>query len=305
MSLLHLSRVGCSLGIEYFSLWALELVTHFRSSPALARCGALPLPTPAHLSLAALPRPHSHRPRRIQSRRGARRCEVTARPAEPLEAILTDDEPDHGPLGAPEGDHDLLTCGQCQMNFPLGDILIFIEHKRKQCNGSLCLEKGVDKPPSPSPIEMKKASNPVEVGIQVTPEDDDCLSTSSRGICPKQEHIADKLLHWRGLSSPRSAHGALIPTPGMSAEYAPQGICKDEPSSYTCTTCKQPFTSAWFLLQHAQNTHGLRIYLESEHGSPLTPRVLHTPPFGVVPRELRMCGSFRMEAQEPLSSEKL
>ncbi|OBS82254.1 hypothetical protein A6R68_23755, partial [Neotoma lepida] len=85
---------------------------------------------------------------------------------EPLEAILTDDEPDHGPLGAPEGDHDLLTCGQCQMNFPLGDILIFIEHKRKQCNGSLCLEKAVDKPPSPSPIEMKKASNPVEVGIQ-------------------------------------------------------------------------------------------------------------------------------------------
>lgn len=112
--------------------------------------------------------------------------------AEPLEAILTDDEPDHGPLGAPEGDHDLLTCGQCQMNFPLGDILIFIEHKRKQCNGSLCLEKAVDKPPSPSPIEMKKASNPVEVGIQVTPEDDDCLSTSSRGICPKQEHIAGK-----------------------------------------------------------------------------------------------------------------
>ncbi|KAG8512411.1 B-cell lymphoma/leukemia 11A [Galemys pyrenaicus] len=130
----------------------------------------------------------------MRSRHGARRCEVTARPAEPLEAILTDDEPDHGPLGAPEGDHDLLTCGQCQMNFPLGDILIFIEHKRKQCNGSLCLEKAVDKPPSPSPIEMKKASNPVEVGIQVTPEDDDCLSTSSRGICPKQEHIAASVI---------------------------------------------------------------------------------------------------------------
>ncbi len=48
---------------------------------------------------------------------------------------------------------------------------------------------------------------------------------------------------------------------------------KDEPSSYTCTTCEQPFSSAWFLLQHAQNTHGFRIYLESERGSPLTPRV--------------------------------
>uniref|UniRef100_A0A803SYT2 BCL-11A-like CCHC zinc finger domain-containing protein n=1 Tax=Anolis carolinensis TaxID=28377 RepID=A0A803SYT2_ANOCA len=111
---------------------------------------------------------------------------------EPIEAILTDEEPDHGTLGAPEGDHDLLTCGQCQMNFPLGDILIFIEHKRKQCNGILCLEKVVDKPPSPSPSELRKPSNPVEVGIQVTPEDDDCLSTSSRGICPKQEHIAGK-----------------------------------------------------------------------------------------------------------------
>ncbi|XP_058020851.1 B-cell lymphoma/leukemia 11A isoform X6 [Ahaetulla prasina] len=240
--------------------------------------------------------------------------------AEPIEAILTDDEPDHGTLGAPEGDHDLLTCGQCQMNFPLGDILIFIEHKRKQCNGTLCLEKAVDKPRSPSPSELRKTSNPVEVGIQVTPEDDDCLSTSSRGICPKQEHIAGK----------------------------------DEPSSYTCTTCKQPFNSAWFLLQHAQNTHGLRIYLESEHGSPLTPR--NTPLkmevyasrrlpgrwmegyqaaavqevegaprilvvqaleglvqkradaatlVGVAPRELPMCGKFRMEAQGRLNSERI
>lgn len=95
---------------------------------------------------------------------------------------------------SPEGDQDLLTCGQCQMNFPLGDILIFIEHKRKQCNGTLCMDKAVDKPPSPSNAELRRASNPVEVGIQVTPEDDDCLSTSSRGICPKQENITGNLI---------------------------------------------------------------------------------------------------------------
>ncbi|XP_070285374.1 B-cell lymphoma/leukemia 11A isoform X9 [Myotis yumanensis] len=235
----------------------------------LSRCEPSRRPPAAAAAAARPPAPQPTMSRRKQGK--PQHLSKREFSPEPLEAILTDDEPDHGPLGAPEGDHDLLTCGQCQMNFPLGDILIFIEHKRKQCNGSLCLEKAVDKPPSPSPIEMKKASNPVEVGIQVTPEDDDCLSTSSRGICPKQEHIAGK----------------------------------DEPSSYTCTTCKQPFTSAWFLLQHAQNTHGLRIYLESEHGSPLTPRVLHTPPFGVVSRELKMCGSFRMEAREPLSSEKI
>ncbi|GAB0190951.1 B-cell lymphoma/leukemia 11B [Grus japonensis] len=56
---------------------------------------------------------------------------------------------------------------------------------------------------------------------------------------------------------------------------------KDEPSSYICTTCKQPFNSAWFLLQHAQNTHGFRIYLEtSPSNSSLTPRITIPPPLG-------------------------
>ncbi|RXN23430.1 B-cell lymphoma leukemia 11A-like protein [Labeo rohita] len=110
---------------------------------------------------------------------------------EPLSAVVSEERQEQRGLVqvAPEGDQDLLTCGQCQMNFPLGDILIFIEHKRKQCNGTLCMDKAVDKPPSPSHGELRRASNPVEVGVQVTPEDDDCLSTSSRGICPKQENI--------------------------------------------------------------------------------------------------------------------
>ncbi|KPP74571.1 B-cell lymphoma/leukemia 11B-like [Scleropages formosus] len=56
---------------------------------------------------------------------------------------------------------------------------------------------------------------------------------------------------------------------------------RDEPSSYTCTTCKQPFPSAWFLLQHAQNTHGIRIYLETgPSSSSLTPRITIPPPMG-------------------------
>ncbi|CDQ92695.1 unnamed protein product, partial [Oncorhynchus mykiss] len=57
---------------------------------------------------------------------------------------------------------------------------------------------------------------------------------------------------------------------------------RDEPSSYICTTCKQHFPSAWFLLQHAQNTHGIRIYLESNPSSAsLTPRItIPGPPMG-------------------------
>ncbi|XP_026100203.1 B-cell lymphoma/leukemia 11A-like [Carassius auratus] len=115
---------------------------------------------------------------------------------EPLSAVVSEERQEQRGLVqvAPEGDQDLLTCGQCQMNFPLGEILIFIEHKRKQCNGTFCMDKAVDKPPSPLHGDLRRASNPVEVGVQVTPEDDDCLSTSSRGICPKQENITGNFI---------------------------------------------------------------------------------------------------------------
>nr|XP_048287204.1 B-cell lymphoma/leukemia 11B isoform X3 [Myodes glareolus] len=171
-------------------------------------------------------------------------------------AILEEDEgleiEEPSSLGLMVGgpDPDLLTCGQCQMNFPLGDILVFIEHKKKQCGGlGACYDKGLDKgsPPPSSRSELRRVAEPVEIGIQVTPDEDDHLLSPTKGICPKQENIAGK----------------------------------DEPSSYICTTCKQPFNSAWFLLQHAQNTHGFRIYLEpGPASSSLTPRLTIPPPLG-------------------------
>ncbi|XP_064342305.1 B-cell lymphoma/leukemia 11B isoform X4 [Camelus dromedarius] len=183
--------------------------------------------------------------------------ELITQPDHVEAAILEEDEgleiEEPSSLGLMVGgpDPDLLTCGQCQMNFPLGDILVFIEHKKKQCGSSLgaCYDKGLEQgsPPPSSRSELRKVSEPVEIGIQVTPDEDDHLLSPTKGICPKQENIAGK----------------------------------DEPSSYICTTCKQPFNSAWFLLQHAQNTHGFRIYLEpGPASSSLTPRLTIPPPLG-------------------------
>ncbi|XP_027632173.1 B-cell lymphoma/leukemia 11B [Tupaia chinensis] len=243
-------------------------------------------------------------------------------------AILEEDEgleiEEPSSLGLMVGgpDPDLLTCGQCQMNFPLGDILVFIEHKKKQC-GSLgaCYDKGLDKgsPPPSSRSELRKVSEPVEIGIQVTPDEEDHLLSPTKGICPKQENIAGPCRpaqlpamapiaassthpHTSVITSPLRALGALPPcfplpccsarpvsgdgTQGEGQTEAPFGCqCqlsgKDEPSSYICTTCKQPFNSAWFLLQHAQNTHGFRIYLEpGPASSSLTPRLTIPPPLG-------------------------
>lgn len=98
-----------------------------------------------------------------------------------------------GPLPPGLGDHDLLTCGQCQLTFPLGDILLFIEHKKKQCQGLTtghgCYDKMADRnSPSPPRAELRKVVEPVEIGIQVTPEEEDeRLLTPPKGICPKLE----------------------------------------------------------------------------------------------------------------------
>lgn len=114
-------------------------------------------------------------------------------------------------------DHDLLTCGQCQMTFPLGDILLFIEHKKKQCQTPLlangCYDKmndrgGGGQGDSPTlqslhhyaqRVELRKVLEPVEVGIQVTPEEEEVggrgergergEKTPTKGICPKQENM--------------------------------------------------------------------------------------------------------------------
>ncbi|KAG5847031.1 hypothetical protein ANANG_G00121370, partial [Anguilla anguilla] len=98
------------------------------------------------------------------------------------------------------GEHDLLTCGQCQTNFPLGDILVFIEHKKSLCQGlnggSGCYDKMGKRrsgPHSPPRLPLHRGEEPVEVGIQVTPEEDEVdrrrSQTPARGVCPKQERV--------------------------------------------------------------------------------------------------------------------
>lgn len=40
-------------------------------------------------------------------------------------------------------------------------------------------------------------------------------------------------------------------------------LVSTEPTSLICSTCKSTFPSAWLLVQHAQNAHGLKIYVDS------------------------------------------
>ncbi|KAM9552803.1 B-cell lymphoma/leukemia 11A-like [Salvelinus alpinus] len=95
------------------------------------------------------------------------------------------------PRRAGPGEHDLLTCGRCQTNFLLGDILVFIEHKRRLCSGGGPAPGGFSKPGERgTPILARGGAVPVEVGVQVTPhgeEEEERRLTPAKGICPKQE----------------------------------------------------------------------------------------------------------------------
>ena len=138
---------------------------------------------------------------------------LSAHPAEPLSGVLPEEDSQDSPrLGVAQGeplkgDQDLLTCGQCHSRFPLADILLFIEHKRRQCHGSLCVDKPLDRPPSSplaSPLSTtsshsrtqhqhpRRGRQPVEVAVQVSPQDEDCLSAPLQGIIPKQENVTGK-----------------------------------------------------------------------------------------------------------------
>ncbi|XP_030208150.1 B-cell lymphoma/leukemia 11A-like [Gadus morhua] len=140
---------------------------------------------------------------------------------EPVSGVLAEEELLDPPrLGeALKGDPDLLTCGQCHARFPLADILLFIQHKRRQCQGRLCNDKQAPDRPPASPVgsplstasplarrppqhpmqhlmqhpqHPRRACHPVDAASQVSPYARDCLSAPTQGIIPKQEVMTGK-----------------------------------------------------------------------------------------------------------------
>ncbi|CAL8394705.1 unnamed protein product [Arctogadus glacialis] len=134
------------------------------------------------------------------------------------------------PRRAGPGEHDLLTCGQCQTNFPLGDILVFIEHKRRSCRGAGVGPRSFSKPGENGgplsararSLDLGRGPVPVEVGIQTTPGGEgheERRLTPAKGLCPKQERGAP----------PHSPGRAGVGCPGFAlSKVGLPETCRDE-----------------------------------------------------------------------------
>ncbi|XP_056622536.1 zinc finger protein 296 [Triplophysa dalaica] len=139
-------------------------------------------------------------------------------------AVIPSSSPPPEQTPQPEvGGRDLLTCGQCGQAFPLAHILTFIQHKQGGC-GSARAPPHSHTPQSPANRMVRSGQGPpVEAGY---------------------------------VELRRMTGRTLKEEPGVRVEAKRA----DEPSNFTCQVCQCMFSSAWALLQHAQNSHSLIIY---------------------------------------------
>uniref|UniRef100_A0A8C4QJ13 BAF chromatin remodeling complex subunit BCL11A b n=1 Tax=Eptatretus burgeri TaxID=7764 RepID=A0A8C4QJ13_EPTBU len=175
-----------------------------------------------------------------------------------------------------EGDEgrDLLTCGACHATFPLAHILLFIRHKVRRCRQP---PPGPGKAPGESPPRGQAREAAVQAsatGEDLEEDDDDDEDDDEEegdGEDGGEEEVrggetatTDGRLRDGNELRPAKEHDCQL-------GIASQGV--GEPGSMVCTTCRHPFSSAWQLLQHAQTSHGLCLYVEaSTLGSPRSSR---------------------------------
>ncbi|CAK9253350.1 unnamed protein product, partial [Sphagnum jensenii] len=170
---------------------------------------------------------------------------------------------------------DILVCGVCQREFALADILKFISHKVNSCSNKENCRINAFNNASDDDLDDIEHELPVISGQNETDIDVNNINNINESntspvinlrkqtpsiINSSQRHKLIKLRHHR-LHSHRSQQN-LFNTSRQPSLSPCSGNQNPEPFSQMCCTCKQVFNSSWVLIQHAQNVHGLKIYVD-------------------------------------------
>ncbi|CAB4061607.1 BCL11A [Lepeophtheirus salmonis] len=215
---------------------------------------------------------------------------------------------------------DTLTCGVCQKDFALADIVKFIQHKVLTCNkenymssssvrsnGNESSSDEVTNTPLPTPhhpFSLSSSSPPQPTTSLTHPQttttidrslplvlpppprssstpdtskeetNNNNTTSSSDGkevTEPLEKNSEDMMMLMDSSStSSSSADERRIKQEAGSKKTARKTEVMDattntsnsEPFGFSCSTCRKRVDSAWSLLQHAQNIHGIRLYLD-------------------------------------------
>ncbi|KAI1295644.1 B-cell lymphoma/leukemia 11A [Halotydeus destructor] len=229
-----------------------------------------------------------------------------------MDTDLTEAEatgPPGGPLSHADSlpiyhDQDLLTCGECRSEFALADIVKFIRHKVKECRLSCAKEYTngsgdgdrygglTDELKSLVDETADESQDETEVGNGRPGEDSDEgeVRKSTQSIFSQRHQL--KLREAKALQLVstqekwRHAH-RLQQRRQVQTVDAHTNTINTEPLTFICIACKQAFSSAWPLLQHAQNVHNTDVYLEEGNlglqGPPSPLAAASPPPAPILP----------------------
>ncbi|CAF1126642.1 unnamed protein product [Rotaria sordida] len=152
---------------------------------------------------------------------------------------------------------DMLVCGSCQQDFQLSDILKFIEHKAKCGN-----KENKQKIPYHFPQRRRRRRrrredyNDEDDDDYDDDDDDDDYDNDDNKIQQSDnssESENENNIHRQQLSHKQTKFPKVLVD-------ASANTLNSEPYNFECSECGDIYSTAWFLIQHYQRLHGLKMY---------------------------------------------
>ncbi|XP_066974962.1 B-cell lymphoma/leukemia 11A-like [Macrobrachium rosenbergii] len=192
---------------------------------------------------------------------------------------------------------DVLTCGVCQKDFLLADILRFIQHKvhncqapTQNCDSDAHHTGGVDAEDSSRSAAAPTSAASRDHNGDAVGGNESSSSPSSPNYDVKEEEEGDDPKAADDKRKRDDDDDAPARKKPRSTQDAEANTTDSEPARYVCGTCGAVLGSAWSLVQHVQSSHGIIIYQEASGASSFTapttppgpPRPSHSSPLASV-----------------------
>ncbi|CAF0808247.1 unnamed protein product [Adineta steineri] len=154
---------------------------------------------------------------------------------------------------------DMLVCGSCQQDFQLSDIVKFIEHK------AICGNKeNKQKIPYHFPRRRRRRGGGEDDNDDYDDDDedddDDDEDKSQHSGHLSESENENNISHHQQSDHQRLSQKQTIYPKRLVDASANTLNSTTEPYNFECSQCGDVYSTAWFLIQHHQYVHGVKMY---------------------------------------------